>query len=469
MDITHTPPYYPNLPAAMATSTNSTPRIQFVQKEPCAKLRCKRMSVPKTCSHGSCVSPSTTQTSATQTSEPASTSQQGPLADLPPVAPRSMKARIDSEWRDVWVAASSERDRRQMGEDERHANYLKIQQSFRLAYWGQDNEAARRIMVSTIPSWPTVCLASRSDVLAQLGLSPHDNVERYTISGGRYWETQSLSTPFQVVTDQLVLLRRIGVKICDGFDKAFNQAGGTRGHSILPSPSPTLAITVVAPTQAAKRKRAISVTTLERTPCPRLSSSHLSPRSSATSSTDSVNSSGNAPPTVYTLPAVYAPPAVYIEPHRVLSLSPSPSYATLSPYDPQHVFSLSPSPPYATLSPSPSPSCADPLDAMWAHGSVYVPPDAEWPEGLYARDLVKGFEMMAVYKPSKPKPRANISLFTKVFPSVIFARSTFYRNWAAWRDSSESEKLRLQDQARTPEGLWGVCRSSLSSWPPHSD
>ncbi|KAI0739979.1 hypothetical protein C8Q80DRAFT_1357618 [Daedaleopsis nitida] len=399
-----------------------------------------------------------------------------------------MKASVDDEWRGSWDAVKDETRKRQMGEDLLRNNMVRMKQSCRAAWWNDDTQPPLRFAISDIASWPTLALSSRPDILSQLQLSATDNVERYVIHGGRYWEMQSVSTPFRVATNELVLLRRVGVKTCPTFDEVIQQADGIRRAVAAPG---HYSVTIVAPPRVAKRKRETTVTQLDFAYSPAgtqpgrslslnnvpTSSSHVSPHNVDTFSSYSLSPSPSPSALPYAndyLPyrLTPLPASPYINDHPPL---PSPA---ASPYINDHPPLPSPaaSPyindPLLLPSPTPPPHTDDtvPIPAISA-GPSFPPNCTSASMSLDPLDVLStygGFEMMAWYKPPSRKPKAHSGMFPQVFRGVPFVHATFFRTWAAWRDSTESEKLQLRDLPRTPEGLWGSYRSKLSSWPPHT-
>lgn len=153
--------------------------------------------------------------------------------------------------------------------------------------------------------------------------------------------------------------------------------------------------------------------------------------------------------------------------------APSP-LGTLSPHSVPH-YSRQASDRLASLSPLLAPgnhatTCDSPVYTSGApalgdlsrRGVVYVPTGARWPDGFYACDIAKGFELLTP-KDQRTK-HAKTDLFSNVFPGVVFVAPTFYRNWKAWRMCSEEEKRTLLNMPCSKEGMWPVCRRTLSSW-----
>lgn len=100
------------------------------------------------------------------------------------------------------------------------------------------------------------------------------------------------------------------------------------------------------------------------------------------------------------------------------------------------------------------------LDELWATFRVYVPPgcaNMSWPVGLYARDVAKGFTLMAALEaqamragtepdkgasskqPRVPKDEDLPAAFAQVFPGCKFVHATYYAQRAVWRKSTEQE------------------------------
>ncbi|KAL1947206.1 hypothetical protein VTO73DRAFT_14167 [Trametes versicolor] len=111
--------------------------------------------------------------------------------------------------------------------------------------------------------------------------------------------------------------------------------------------------------------------------------------------------------------------------------------------------------------------CPDPKfnhDVLWQLGFVWVPFGSAWPNGMFAmfaRDIAKGFELIT---PMKTRTRPKAADFERIFPGAKYVQSTFYTNWAAWRNSTQAERDALLNSGRTTAGLWGVCRKSMSGW-----
>ncbi|KAH9847526.1 hypothetical protein C2E23DRAFT_889920 [Lenzites betulinus] len=124
---------------------------------------------------------------------------------------------------------------------------------------------------------------------------------------------------------------------------------------------------------------------------------------------------------------------------QIPSLQAGPSTLPLSPSPPEHVY-----------------------DALWENGRVYLPPavtQSSWPDGLYARDVAKAFEL--IYADKAVPVRTQ---FETIFGSGRYVHTTYSRNLCAWRASGEEERERIRSLPRTASGLWVVAREALSGW-----
>nr|VWP02337.1 N/A [Ganoderma boninense] len=100
------------------------------------------------------------------------------------------------------------------------------------------------------------------------------------------------------------------------------------------------------------------------------------------------------------------------------------------------------------------------LDTAPDLGPIHISPMAitQWPKGMYACDVARGFQLMASSKHPNLKAR-----FQAVFRGVEFKSNTVYRHYSAWRGSTEDERQRLLALPRTPEGLYKPGKE-LSGW-----
>ena len=309
-----------------------------------------------------------------------------------------------------------------------------------------------------------------ADVLSLFSIQPNDMIQFYVLDS-RCWETMKVTCKFSLVSRQVLLLRRPSVSFCNNIDTFIEEADRALRGSPRSSPGSSSAntpiITVIAPRTKRPAKRARSPdnelhseSSVRHWPTPRLSPSQLSPHT-APASTPATSTSLS--PTIFT-PSL---PPWAVAPSIPTSTTPSTSAAGLGIQIP------SPLPSATTMLPA---SVGDLLlsvssivqgndfdyDVLWALGTVWVPRGSDWPDGMYARDMAKGFEMLTA--PVDGKKTAKKGRFSEVFPGAPFNSSTFYRNYGAWRHSTEEERIRLLQQPRTASGLWTACRASLTGW-----
>ena len=132
----------------------------------------------------------------------------------------------------------------------------------------------------------------------------------------------------------------------------------------------------------------------------------------------------------------------------------------------------------------PPASVEDERDLLWQSGTVYVAqrsPKSEqkaWPHGMYARDMARAFHLIGGSKGDDPdmiKERCILcklgaymltvlARFQRIFPGVPYKHSTYYGQWTGWVNSTEEERKRVAEMSRTRQGLWTVCRKTMSGW-----
>ncbi|KAI0749938.1 hypothetical protein C8Q80DRAFT_1269735 [Daedaleopsis nitida] len=365
------------------------------------------------------------------------------------VGPRDLKKPLEGEWRASWDDAVKEHERK-------------------------DGKTALQTSIDTIQTWPTLALSQRPEVLACIGLGSGSCVEHYNILA-HYWKLQPVTKPFQVSTDETIILRREGVAHCPGIDTIIDNTGGTcQSPLMVTSSSSRLVVNVVAPKsqRPSKHKRhdEISAPDDNRSQTPHLSGQHSPHPATSTCCTS---------PLLFTTVHSLSIPFPQNANRTMPSLSP---FATCSPLSGLGMNSQTPqssqcklktpdlsqlqlsTPTLAHLTNSPSLSLwsgtlglgldlgKNPYDALWESGRVFVPSSiVRWPDGMYACNIAKGFDLLT---PKTGRPKPMVHLFTSVFPGIEFKSPTFYANWKVWRTCTEDERTGLQLQPRTADGTW---------------
>lgn len=90
----------------------------------------------------------------------------------------------------------------------------------------QENASPRRYSVQGIKTFPTLCLAQRPDILQFYALQPDDLIDIYQVSAYG-WQSSTVRHVFTIKTNQLLLIRRAGVKVCPGIDAAITESRQT--------------------------------------------------------------------------------------------------------------------------------------------------------------------------------------------------------------------------------------------------
>ena len=342
-----------------------------------------------------------------------------------------------------------------------------------------------------------------------LGLSSDTvgNLEVYSLSG-LYWQARDAGDVFSVSKNALLLFRRPGVSYCHGLDDAISEARDRlRPPSSVPSP---IQVTVVhaKPARSTGKRPREEYDSGSHDACPpsvpRLTLHHSSPFAPSMPppgpSTVLAGTAYLQDVTTHRMPSSLpgfssdtsiptSPPASSSPSTDSRSLSPvglgflgfspwstiptiGPTAPLLLPLSspPSPMLAVIPSPPLTSVHPA-SPGNADTmaprspiniaLDASPDPGSIHIPPSAfaQWPKGMYACDLARGFRLMA------SSTRTNLKeKFQNVFQQVEFKSNTVYRHYNAWRLSTEAEREMLLTLPRTAAGLYKPHGKKLSGW-----
>ncbi|EDR13035.1 uncharacterized protein LACBIDRAFT_322442 [Laccaria bicolor S238N-H82] len=77
-------------------------------------------------------------------------------------------------------------------------------------------------------------------------------------------------------------------------------------------------------------------------------------------------------------------------------------------------------------------------DLKWEFGTVPTPKGAAvvWPQGMYARDMAKGFDLLTIREPGE----TVASRFLQVFLGMVWKESTYHKNRKFWLGLSESTR-----------------------------
>ena len=101
-------------------------------------------------------------------------------------------------------------------------------------------------------------------------------------------------------------------------------------------------------------------------------------------------------------------------------------------------------------------------DFEWEFGTVPTPKGAAvvWPQGMYARDMAKGFDLLMLRETGE----TVASRFLKVFLGMVWKESTYHKNRKFWLGLTESARQQALKLPRTKEGLWTVWRKAQPTW-----
>ncbi|KAJ7795742.1 hypothetical protein B0H13DRAFT_2510908 [Mycena leptocephala] len=153
-----------------------------------------------------------------------------------------------------------------------------------------------------------------------------------------------------------------------------------------------------------------------------------------------------------------------------------PSDESIQKYSPQHTttrrsFPASKLPPHplpkrptlpllSTISVSPPPSTPVDADTLWAESRVWVPDGCGvWPETMYARDMATAFRLITAAGEDSVSER-----FKTVFGLDGFPKPTWYKQYQAWKRSTQEERDMAMRLPRTFDGLWKEWRKSSMGW-----
>lgn len=380
----------------------------------------------------------------------------------------------------------------------------------------QDGRVPERYPVQGILGWPFFSAGDHPTLLEKLQVGPTDRLERYDLSTRR-WEGIEVSETFKTYSHQVLLWRAPGIVNCPDIDSRIYEAERHRlGGCDSPGDSlgsPTVQVTLMAAPARPRRKRERTDDGAASRPMTsrRLDLSHKGPcQPELTAALLGMSSPPEAlrrpSPFLSNPPSSCTPPPPSSTPSSPTSseeqhdddlfstaplFNPGLGFSCLPTLDGGQSFcerspaldvsnfaspmsALSPVSRYTSLLPqlamSPGPlsspsSAISPesfnYDYLWLEGRVHVPDSVNvyrWPNGMYSRDMVQGFRLLAKADRSKLKEE-----FAKVFPGIEF-KSTYYRQEEAWKTSTETERIKVASLPRTREGLWTEARQSLSGW-----
>lgn len=291
-----------------------------------------------------------------------------------------------------------EREIRQRAEASRMENERRMKHSVLLVAYLQEDGQPTMFPLQDIKTWPTLNLSQLTSLPSQLGLSELANFSLFDPQNAIWIPTVDHALP--VITNQKIYMRRRELVAC----------------------GPTSSLT------------------LDYFPPP-----HFEPtRSSQKRGADGVPDHSSSP-THLTISARrdYA--------HAYAGLSSAPSSPTRS--------SSPPLPPTdcdddAGTSPNP--------DLEWEFGTVPTPKGVTnvWPQGMYVRDMAKGFDLLQV----RESGQTVASRFLQVFLGMVWKESTYHKNRKFWLGLSVSTQQEARRLPRTQEGLWTVWRKTQPTW-----
>ncbi|KAL1952119.1 hypothetical protein VTO73DRAFT_1268 [Trametes versicolor] len=201
--VSRPPPIYPPapyIPTPVSPATGSAPQPTVSQPSSFPPLTQPRANTPL--------------------SPPPSTQPQGT-----PSTARYFAAPMDPAWLAEWEAALMLKDERIKAEQTTRENTRRIKNSCILQFYGQDGEDATRTAIQGITSFPTLCLSQRPDVLTRCDLRQDDEVEHYIVKH-RFWQRQLVSETFRVKSEEVIIVRRLGVINCPRIDVHIAAASG---------------------------------------------------------------------------------------------------------------------------------------------------------------------------------------------------------------------------------------------------
>lgn len=295
----------------------------------------------------------------------------------------------------------------------------------------------------------------------------------------------------KVKTDEWLFIRLPGVTHCDDLlsfmeQASINELGGVRTRrprlqhralplSPVPATPPVLAaplmpiLNLVPPTitvDSPSRKRKIGAVeddTQHLLPSKRTNALqttlHPDPPSYFPSPPDFISSCLSSPgPTLSPL---------FTDNHLLSHCPTAPSSPMRNPstapmiFEPQSV-PTSATPQSTVLSSTTEPPSAS-ADQLWENGYVYVPDTARWPNGMYSRDMAKGFVLLEDLR-RRQTSMDTASRFEQVFYGAHWVSSTYYKQESAWTSSSQAEREDAASRPRNAHGLWKAWRSTASGW-----
>ncbi|EIW51588.1 uncharacterized protein TRAVEDRAFT_24944 [Trametes versicolor FP-101664 SS1] len=374
------------------------------------------------------LTPPSTNPSNTAVSEDMAAGSQDPPS-------RNFRIPMPSSFQADWDARTQAQNTKRQAEEERRKHLALLKQEYTVNIWVQNGQAPNVHNRQGSPTWPTVTLASLTDIVGPLGLTPSTAIERYHIPS-RTWRREQVQTVIKATNQDNLLFRLVGVTDCRGLDQ-FCILAGQRTQLTT-----TSLMSLVSATSA------MSITPADNTP------TTLIPTTSAMSITPADS-----------IPAVLAPP--YEHPITTQS-SPSPSPPPFLEPPPPPSFPATqaavlytanlPSEHAATDS-APGP---DDLDYLWLTGTVYTPPldKKAWPAGIYARDMAQAFSMLG----NTGDDTGLKERFEYVFRGRPFKSATYHAQRFAWIHSTQEQREWVMGLPRTKEGLWTNCRRKLTGW-----
>lgn len=294
-----------------------------------------------------------------------------------------------------------------------HDNELCLAQQVVVYAWISDDSHPIQHRDQGIKTWPTYSLAQSPLLLAKLGITEitGTQIDIYSFKTAG-WECEYVDRVYKVFSEERLLIRCRGVTRCIRLQELIDditcihpstpmRRGVKRRRSISLDSDDDLEV-------APDRSRHRSESTKSSTPCPRVASHSPSP-------------------------FVLSPPSLSSLPLPIPSL-----------------FSTA-------VAPATASTVVQDDDTLWAAGYVRTPTSRRWPDGMYARDMAKGFKLMHDAPGEKQAQR-----FAVVFPGQKFVKATFFRHRAVWKDSRVAEREAAASLPRTEDGLWSLWHASAS-------
>ncbi|KAJ7866558.1 hypothetical protein B0H14DRAFT_3593042 [Mycena olivaceomarginata] len=416
-------------PRPLLSSSFMPPSTQLTQsgKLKCAVEPCKKLAGSQSCTYKMCKQCCERQqkgcryaghrkqqiiaplpsSSTTDLGDPSALSRPTPMfssehplssLDAPPTSlpPKLHKKPMDPEWRKI-------------AEEERRKQDLMFERQD-----GEQPEMYRQQGLKTL----RLNMANYPELLKKMGLTDTDEIGIYDFDG-RCWDREDVNHVREVVPREVLLVRRFGVKDCPRLDEYIAK------YALKP-----VSTRRALPAAVPKRNRPVS-TSPKVGSRPYKAACHSSPPSSPVSRVSS--------------PSSMSPSSSSVQ--RSASPIPSLSSSLLLP-------ASLPLPP--SLSSSISASVPIDHDMLWTQGRVLNPEGCgTWPEGMYARYMVTGFQLVG----SKNVADRFASVFGRTFP-----HGAWYQQQRAWKYSSQEERDHAAQLPRTSDGLWSTWRSTSSGW-----